>query len=142
MTIYYEKVRKVSDLDANRASFNIVGYRGIASVNTVTNLDWEFEEERWLSGGVLLAKGTNWGDKLSIQLIDKNNVLGYGSNVVLGEHVTDFYMITDSEFQLKLEAPYIALIPEGVFIRIKYTSTSLVDPVEVAFNLITHIPKE
>lgn len=139
MTIFY--IRRVHDLDADKANFNIQGIRGTASVLTTTNIDWALPQERWISGGILLASGTHWGDKISLQLIDIDNVLGYGANTVLGEYVTDFYVVTDSQLQCQLEAPYVALVPAGVYVRIKYTNTSALDPVEVALNLITHVPK-
>jgi hypothetical protein len=139
MTTHY--VRKTSDLDADKAKYKVQGFSGTASANTTTNIDWVLPQERWVSGGVLIAQGTHWGDKLCLQVIDIDNVLGYGANTVLDEYVTDFYLVTDSEFQVQLESPYLALIPAGVYIRIKYTNTSLVDAVEVAFNVVTHIPR-
>lgn len=139
MPQYY--VRRVQDLDADKAKYKLQGFKGTASINSTTNIDWKLPEERWISGGILLAQGTHWGDKLCLQIIDKDNVLGFGTNFVLDEYVTDFYMVTDSEFQIQMEAPYVALIPANVYIRIVYTNTSVLDPVEVAFNLVTHIPR-
>lgn len=135
------QIRKVSELDADRATYKMQGFKGTAAVNTITNIDWKVPEDRWISGGILLAQGTHWGDKVCLQIVDKDNVLGYGANVVLNEYVTDFYLVTDTEFQVQMEAPYIALIPANVYIRIAYTNTSLLDPVETVLNLITHIPR-
>lgn len=134
-------IRKVSELDADKAKFKIQGFKGIASVNTTTNIDWKLPEERWISGGILLAQGTHWGDKICLQIIDIDNTLGYGANTVLDEYVTDFYVVTDSEFQLQIEAPYIALVLANLYVRIKYSNTSILDPVEVVLNLVTHIPR-
>lgn len=134
-------VRKVSDLDADKALYKIQGFKDIASTNSTSNLDFKFTEQCWVSGGILLAQGTHWGDYICLQIIDKDNVLGYGANVVLNEYVSNFYMVSDSEFQLQIESPYIALIPANVYLRIKYTNVSIIDPVEVAFNLVTHIPR-
>lgn len=140
MAIAY--VRRVMDLDSDKSVFRIQGFSGAASTNTVTDIDWKLPEQRWLSGGIFIAQGTHWGDKVSIQIIDKDNVLGYGANTILEQLAVDFYCITDSELQVKLECPYVALVPANVYIRVKYTNTSLIDPVEVACNLVTHIPKE
>lgn len=76
-----------------------------------------------------------------MQVIDIDNILGYGAGLVLDEYVTDFYLVSDSEFQVQIDCPYIALVPPGLYIRLKYTNTSILDPVEVAVNLITHIPR-
>jgi len=136
-----QAVRKLADLDADKALLSIQGFRGTASVNSATNIDWKLTEDRWISGGILLATGTHWGDRVSIQIVDKDNVLGYGANTVLGQYVTDFYVVTDAQFQIQLEAPYIALVPANMYIRVVYTNTSLLDPVEIAFNVVTHIPR-
>lgn len=139
MTTLY--VRKVSDLDADKAKFKIQGFQGTAAVNATTNIDWAFPEERWMSGAILIAQGTHWGDKVTVQVIDKDNVLGYGANTVLDEYVTDFYLIADSQFQVQIDCPYVALIPAGIYIRVKYTNTSVLDAVEVAMNVIAHVPR-
>lgn len=141
-TIYAKNVRRVTELDADKAKFKIQGFKGSATANTTTNIDWAFPNERWVSGAVLMAQGTHWGDKLCLQIIDKDNVLGYGANVVLDEYVTDFYLVSDSEFQVQIDCPYVALVPAGVYLRVKYTNVNLLDAVEVAMNLISHIPKE
>lgn len=133
-------VRKVSDLDADKAKYKLQGFKGVALIGASTNIDWKVPEDRWISGGILIAQGTHWGDKICIQIVDKDNILGYGTNVMLDEYVTDFYVVTDAEFQIQIEAPYIALIPANLYIRIVYTNISLTD-VELAFNLVTHIPR-
>lgn len=135
------QIRKLFDLDADKARYKLQGFSGTAASATTTNIDWKLPEERWVSGGILMAKGTHWGDKICLQVIDKDNILGAGANYVVDEYVTDFYLITDAEFQVQIEAPYIALIPANLYIRIKYTNVGILDPVEVAFNLVTHIPR-
>ena len=134
-------VRRVSELDADKAKFRIQGFNGTAQVSNTTSIDWVLPEERWISGAVLLAQGTHWGDKICLQIIDKDNILGFGVNVVLDEYVTDFFLVTDAEFQVQIDCPYVALVPSGVYIRLKYTNTSPLDQVEIAMNLISHVPR-
>lgn len=136
-----QAVRKVQDLDADKARFKLQGFKGIAEVDSTSNIDFKLPEDRWISGGVFIAQGTHWGDKICLQIVDIDNIMGYGAGLVLDEYVTDFYLVTDAEFQVQLESPYIALVPANLYIRIKYFNTSLLDPVEIAFNLVTHIPK-
>lgn len=135
------QIRKVTELDADRARYKLQGFKGNAAVNATTNIDFRLPEERWISGGILLATGTHWGDKICLQIVDVDNLLGAGANYVLDEYVTDFYVVTDSEFQIQIDSPYIALIPAYMYIRVRYTNTSLIDPVEVAMNLTCHIPR-
>lgn len=141
MTIYATKVRKIDDLDANRAVFLIQGISGTAYASSTTTIDWKFPEERWLSGGRLLVSGGTWGDTIDIQLVDKDNTLGGGANLVLNEHVTDYRVNPSSTDQGEYHSPYIALVPANTYLRIKYTNTSLLSTARVALNLFTHVPK-
>lgn len=136
-------VRKVSDLDADKAKFKLQGFKGTAAagVGVVTNIDWKLPEDRWISGGILLATGVHWGDKIAVQICDVDNILGAGAGYVLDEYVSDFYVVSDSQFQVQLDSPYIALVPANLYVRIKYTNTSLIDAVEVAMNMVTHVPR-
>lgn len=143
----YLAVRKVADLDSDKAKYRLQGFKGTAAVANIitgpvlTNIDWKFPEDRWISGGILIAKGTHWGDKIALQIIDKDNILGYGANFVLDEYVSDFYLISDSEFQIQIESPYIALVYGNLYLRVAYTNSSTTDAVEVAMNVVCHIPR-
>lgn len=138
MTVFI--IKKTAELSPENSTFSLQGFSGAASANSTTNIDYLISTERWLTGGVLLVNNGNWGDSLHIQVIDKDNVLGYGSNVVLQQFITNFYVRPDSVFQEKLEVPYVSLLVAGLYVRIVYTNTSLFE-VGVACNLYLHKPK-
>jgi hypothetical protein len=139
MTIFY--VRRIFDLDADKAKYRCQGVSGTATANTTTNIDWKLPEERWISGGIFMVKDGAWGDTAKFQIVDKDNVLGYGAGVVLDEFATGVLVASDTQVQGHIEAPYIALIPANVYVRIVYTSTSPSVNVGVGINLFTHIPR-
>lgn len=134
-------VRKLEQLDSDKADFRLQGISGTASANTTTNIDWKFPEERWINGGQLLCKGHIWGDTITVQLIDKDNVLGYGANTVLNTFTENFAVSADVQQQILITLESIALVPANVYFRIKYTNTNLLTSVSVAFNLFSHLPK-
>jgi hypothetical protein len=109
-------------------------------VNAITSYDWKFPEERWLTGGVLKAQG-DWGSNVSLQVIDIDNVMGYGANVVLDEFVTSFYITDVVQDQISKEFNYPALVPANLYLRVKFNNISLTNTGKVALNIFSHIPK-
>lgn len=134
-------VRRVSDLDADKAKFRMQGIAGTVEANSTGNVDWRFPEERWIHGGSLILQGHAFGDKIDVEIVDIDNVLGYGAGLVLDQFADDFYPHTDCQYQGQLLSTYVALIPAGVYLRIKYTNTNLYTSVSVRFNLFSHIPR-
>lgn len=134
-------VRRVSDLDADKALFAVQGMKGTATANSTTNIDWKFPEERWVSGGMLLVNNGVWGDHVSLEIVDKDNILGYGADTVLNTFATNFYIQPGNQLQGIIECPYIAQIPANIYLRVKYTNISLLTAAGVAFNLFSHIPR-
>lgn len=142
MTTIYANISTLQELTRGNS---IAKTQGIISsttlaVNTTTTLDWAFPEERWLTGGLIIASGT-WGSHLTIQIVDKDNVLGAGAGYVASEFITQFYIADSQQIQLTKEFNYPALIPAGLYIRVLYYNSSLISLGKVALNIFTHIPK-
>ena len=138
MTIHI--IKKVSELSTDNSLFCFEGFSGVAAANATTNIDFKFTNERWLTGGILYANNANWGDTGSIQIVDKDNILGYGADLVLREFVKNMVMRTDQELQQELQITYVSLIKANLYLRLKYTNTNLTTAVNVGCNLFTHIP--
>lgn len=113
----------ISDFEKSKLSLNITGVHSAFTAGTVTNLDLALTDDVLLTGGSVLAKGTNIGDSLTLQVIDLNNVMGYGANAVLSQFVTNWYVATDSERQIDLSIDYPAKVIAGLFLRLKFNST-------------------
>lgn len=99
------------------------------AANSSQTQDWKIPQLQYKSQNVpSLFMGVSYfmtggvvGDKVTLQIIDKDNVLGYGANVVLDEFSKDFYVAPDTpqtirEFQANLYA--------GLYVRVIYTNTS------------------
>lgn len=138
MTIF--SLLRASDLTTKNSVYKLQGFTGTGTANTTTNIDWVFPQERWVSGGLVFVKTPHWGDKITIQIIDIDNTLGYGANTVLREFATDFMVRDDSQFQCHIEIGYVALVYSGLYARIVYTNSHASEDSKVSLNLITHIP--
>jgi hypothetical protein len=139
MTIHI--IKRASELSPDNSIFSLVGFSGEASPNNTSNIDFLFNQERWITGGTLLVKGGSWGDSLSIQVVDRDNILGYGPNLVLLQFISDFKVNPEAILQEKIEVSYVSLIAAGLVLRVKYNNTSTTEVVDVACNLFLHQPK-
>lgn len=133
-------VRRLTDLSPDNSLYKCQGFSGTAAANTTTDIDFKFPQERWLSGGALFVKGGNWGDTCTIQIVDVDNILGFGANTVLREFITNFAICDDSQFQIRIEVPYVSVVPQDIYMRIKYTNNNATNSCQVACNIFTHIP--
>lgn len=98
------------------------GFKFTATAGTTTTGDFKILDDSLIDGAVVLAKNTALGDKVNLQVIDIDNVKGYGANVVLGQYVTNWYINPDSTFQVDLKSAYPAKIFAGLYLRVVYTS--------------------
>lgn len=118
--------------------FRGTGITGIATKNTSTNIDYRMPENRFINGADLILKDQEWGDSIKFQVVDIDNLLGYGAGVVLDEFGTDWQVVSDQQNQGQIIIPYPALVNAGLYIRIVYTSTGTVNDVSVKCNLFLH----
>lgn len=132
--------RRLIDLDADKAKYRIQGISGTATAGATTDIDWKFPEERWMHGASFLCKDHVFGDKATVQVVDKDNVLGFGAGVVVDTFAEDFYVAEDQQNQGQITCNYIALVPANLYLRVKYTSVGGAN-VGVKLNLFTHIPR-
>jgi hypothetical protein len=94
-------------------------------------------DDCFLTGGILRTNNAVFGDYCDMQVIDKDNVLGYGANVVLNQFVTKWYMRSDAQEQFEKSLPYPSKLLSGLYLRIVYHSIGSVD-VDVAMNYELH----
>lgn len=133
----------VPDTDAyartDQFAFGGEGFTSTAAKNgSVTNLDYKITAERYINGIQILCSSTGAGDKATFQIVDKDNVLGYGTNVVLQEFATNWQIADSNQDQGILQLPFRGKIPANCYVRIKYTAVAGLGNVTVAVNLFLH----
>lgn len=121
--------------DTGGFRFRGASFKGICPTDVTTNVDYLISEERWINGGRALIDNIGSNDTITFQVIDIDDVFGFGNNVVLDEFITEYYVPSDGNLEVRL--PYPARITAGLYLRLKYTSTH-VDGCELKCNLYLH----
>lgn len=126
----------VNEYTSKLLNARVQGVTTTVAAGTSGNLDWECPDDRIMTGGYLLAKGSVWGDTATLQVVDINGVLA-PAGTILNEFVTNLCIHEDTQLKIALEMPYPAKIFQGLFLRVRYTSSGLAD-VRVGINYLLH----
>ncbi len=129
-----EIIQPFADPNGYQAKFQ--GHISGALSEGSNNIDYQVTETFYLNGVRLLVKDGSFGDYVNFQVVDKDNLLGLGSNVVLSEFGKKWYIASDSEFQEDVIVSYPAKVNAGLYIRLVYVALNS-GPL-VAFNLFAH----
>jgi hypothetical protein len=107
--------------DASGFRFRGASFKGTCAADSITDIDYKITHERWINGGRALVDNIGEDDQITFQVVDKDNILGFGAGLVLDEFITGYYIPQDGNLEVALAYP--ARIMAGLYIRIKYTST-------------------
>lgn len=139
MPLIASSVRRVLDMDADKVRFRGRGISGTAAAGTTTAIDLKLTEERLLEGGQIILSGHVLGDHIAFEVVDVDNVLGYGAGVVLDQYATNWYVDPSTTGQYVIRLEYVAFILANLYLRLTYTSTGG-STVSVCINYFTHKP--
>jgi len=115
---------------------------GTATKNSTTNIDYAVSESGlFISGAEFIYKDSVWGDYVECQIIDLDNVLGYGAGTVLSQYVKKWYL-DPSKSSIRVESPYAGSLPDGVYVRVKYHSVGTETDPSALINYFMHDSKE
>lgn len=104
------------------------GYRAVATAGATSNLDFAIgAEDRHISGINLRLVNHAEADKIGFQVVDVDNVLGYGAGLVLKVFGINWNLDHTVCDQGRDVFNFVAKINAGLYIRIVYVSTGLVD---------------
>lgn len=109
---------------------------GLALHGQSTDIDYKIEGSYMIFGVEMIYSGAADGDFASFQIVDKDNVLGYGAGTVLNEWVKKWY-IPSAETRWKTTSEMVTKLPPGLYARLKYTSVGSTDvPVKINYSMI------
>lgn len=122
----------VSDIIPAPDAFNFT-----ATANSTTNHDFLLNEAYLVKGAAFLSPDAAYGDYIKAQLIDKDNVLGLGANTVIATPIPKLFVqaTANSGPIQRFNASVSELPAAGLYIRIIYTNTALLNNVSVFINL-------
>lgn len=136
-TDFYSLQRPTPFCAADGFRFRGVGMYGTATAGTETNIVKKMTEERYINGVHMILKNHAFGDWVHFEVVDVDNVLGFGANTLLDRFGSTWYVIEDQQSQNAVLLPYPAKLLVNLYIRIVYHSVGLLD-VSVQANLFTH----
>lgn len=131
------KLTQVEQFTSNNVNSNSQGTLGTAIAGTTTNIDYKLLDDCFITGGMLRTIGQIFGDSVTFQVVDVDNILGYGAGLVLGQYITSWYLRSDAEEQVNESTTYPAKILTGLYLRVIYVSTGSTD-VQVSVNYRLH----
>lgn len=127
------------DFDSRSLQFNATGVQGIAAHGTASNIDMLVSVDSIMTGGNLILKNQCFGDTVDEQVVDVDNILGYGAGTVLRQFITSWNVADDVQIQGGVVVPgYPAKIISGLYLRLIYHSTCNITDVNVAVNYLLH----
>lgn len=130
-------IRHVSEMTADKVKFRGKGISATVAFGTSQNIDYKLTEARLIDGVSMILNNHVFGDSVKFQVVDVDNILGYGSGVVLDTFGDTWYVVSDSQAQGEIRLPYSAEILANLYIRIVYTSTGSTN-VDFRCNLFLH----
>lgn len=127
----------VKDYSAKDLNIALRGCKFVANAGQVTTNDFLINDDTLINGAIVIVLNSSLGDTIACQVIDKDNVLGYGTNVVLAQYCVDWYMNPSETEQLDFMCQYPAKIITGLYLRTLYTSVGITNS-DVIVNYRLH----
>lgn len=96
------------------------------------------ESKQIIYGGALYADSPGFEDYVRFQIVDVDNIFGYGNNIVLKEYIKKAYLNNSNSFEQYDEAG--AYLPVGLYLRCIYVSTKNEGLTKVKINYLLGVP--
>ena len=131
---------RIGDFDKNRLQVNDQCAMGTAIAGQSTSIDLAITDDHLLTGIQVLAKGTVFGDTITMEVVDVMgtlpNGLSFPPNSVLNKFGTTLGIVDDTELKFNEESEYPAKIFGGLVLRVIYNSTGASNvAVEINYKL-------
>lgn len=108
------------------------GFNFTAPKNSTSDND-KLLPVKYLRGAGIECEDHEFGDSITVQIVDADNILGYGAGFVLNEFGNEVQIPVSGLFKVLSESISNA-IPTGVYIRMKYKSVGTTNDVKVRVN--------
>lgn len=129
-------VKTTAFSDPEGVEFDGQGFSGTALSLATTDIDFQMPQTLRMNGINVMCASPSAGDKVTLQVVDKDNVLGYGAGVVLKTFASNWFVDWNNGHNI-VQTPYYATVYQGLYVRVKYTNAG-VSPQLVYCNLYCH----
>jgi hypothetical protein len=127
--------------DKSKISLNWQSVNASVPTGTSVNVDYLLTDDMILDGLQLLAKGSTFGDTVTMQIVCVSGYLANGAqicppNTVLNQFGTNIGICDDQQTKIDVEAKFPARLQAGLTIRCIYTSNAPAEgtPIDVIAN--------
>jgi hypothetical protein len=113
---------------------------GVAQTHTnssTTNCDHKMPGDRYFNGIEIMLKDQNWADTANMQVVDVDDIMGYGAGTVLSTFAANWRFDDTVCNQGVFLLNYKATILKDLYLRIAYTSAGGTD-VKANYNFFLH----
>jgi len=127
------------DLQIANQKFFIEGFTGTCAIDSeeysssIKIQENSVDIDAGICGLKFTTKNHEFGDYARLEIVDVDNLLGYGANTVLGNFGQRFYIPHDGMFDVLLD--YKKVIPGGLYLRVRYTAINAGSAREYVCNL-------
>lgn len=98
------------------------GYDINATAGETINQEAKYSTNMYLQGLAFnLDDNVADGDYIEVEMVDVDNILGYGAGTVLGKFAETIYVVPNQQFECCCSDA--KLVPAGIYIRYRYVST-------------------
>jgi len=114
-------IKRAQALFASETALFITGKSEISYASTTpvtTVIDIKYDNNIYLYGAMVWVWNANWGDYGTFQIIDKDNILGYGNNIVLAEYGSSCPFYKDMHINI-VNDDYKEVF-QGLYVRFLY----------------------
>lgn len=100
---------------------------------------YQVTKKMYVNGGRLVTDGNSvFGDWVEFQIVDHDNLLGYGVDTVLANWIPKWLVSWKASTET-IQTPYAGSPPVGMYFRMTYHSVGNVD-VHFSVNYMMHLP--
>lgn len=125
---------------AGNEKARFVGVQYTFAAGQTASFDLQLTANVRLQGGYYWVKDSALNDKVSLSVVDVDDILGGGAGAVISQYVKDM-PVAPWDHQQELESPTAAAIPAGLYLRVTYDSFGATNPiVGVTYRWFEEVP--
>ncbi|TAK59553.1 hypothetical protein [Methylobacter sp.] len=103
------------------------GWKHSPVAGATSEFNQKFDKDVWIWGGSYHVSGSHVDDYIEFEVVDIDNVLGFGVGVVLDRYVESEPVVDGYRFDMRMEDGAYIMI--GLYLRIRYVSFGQQSPV-------------
>jgi len=114
------------------------GFKFTATKNSTTYGQCALPQDLRFRGGTLITKGNVMGDVAKLEVVDVDNILGYGAGFIVANYFENWNIEEKETGKGREEIVEPTMgdnVPEGLYMRLTYTSVGTENDVAVGMNM-------